>query len=200
MNEEEELPDFGEKKYWDDLYTKKLVQNDWYVPWSHLRPLIDKWFEPNTDILHVGCGNSRISFYLAEFPFNRIINMDYSSIVIEQMKRISKHIPKLEWEVGDCLDMKYQDSSFDIILDKGALDAILCNDIDPIIKGEKYATEAFRILKPNGTFIVLSYGIPAKREPIFQKNNMFKIINEQTVTNQQDKSDHYHLYTMQKCK
>ena len=43
--------------------------------------------------------------------------MDFSEIVIKQMQL--KH-PQLEWLVGDVRSLKFEDSSFDIAIDKAS--------------------------------------------------------------------------------
>jgi hypothetical protein len=45
------------------------------------------------------------------------VNIDFSESVIEKMK--PKH-PEMEWLVMDMLDLKFDDRSFDVVIDKGA--------------------------------------------------------------------------------
>ena len=35
---------------------------------------------------------------------------------------------KMVYQVMDCCDLKYEDNTFDIIIDKSTIDAILCGD------------------------------------------------------------------------
>ena len=34
----------------------------------------------------------------------------------------------MKWDVMDCRELKYNDESFDLIIDKSTIDALLCGD------------------------------------------------------------------------
>ena len=58
-------------------------------------------------ILMIGCGNSAFStdMYL-NGGYHNIVNIDYSEIVIEEMKaKTSKTCPDMKWEVGDVTNL-----------------------------------------------------------------------------------------------
>ena len=58
------------------------------------------------------------------------------------------------------LDMnEFRENSFDIIIDKGALDCILCSGKSKE-KYEKSLSEIYRVLSPEGKFIMISYNTP----------------------------------------
>ena len=42
--------------------------------------------------------------------------------------RNSKSRPELKWDVMDVRDLKYEDDTFDIIIDKSTIDAMLCGN------------------------------------------------------------------------
>lgn len=54
------------------------------------------------------------------------MNIDYSKSVIDKMLSLTKdHYPGMRWECKDMRNLKgFDDHSFDIVLDKGALDAL----------------------------------------------------------------------------
>ncbi len=58
--------------------------------------------------------------------------------------------------------MSYPDGSFDAVVDKGTLDSLLCGD-NSTTNASRYCSEAARVLKPGGVFLVVSYGIPENR-------------------------------------
>jgi EEF1A lysine methyltransferase 4 len=67
----------------------------------------------------------------------------------------------------DSTDMKdFQDNEFNLIIDKGTLDSILCGEFS-IPNGEKMLKEAYRLLGNKGIFVCVSYGERARREHIF---------------------------------
>ena len=57
-----------------------------------------------------------------EAGYKNILSIDISPSVIEQMKQ---QFPDLTWEVMDATKMSYKDGEFDVIIDKGTLDALI---------------------------------------------------------------------------
>ena len=68
----------------------------------------------------------------------------------------------------DCKDLKFSEGTFEAVIDKACLDAILCGD-----KGteecEKVLQEIHRVLSPTGIYICISYGVPESRLKYFNK-------------------------------
>jgi ubiquinone/menaquinone biosynthesis C-methylase UbiE len=66
----------------------------------------------------------------------------------------------MEFQVGDVTDMpQYKDNSFDILLDKSTIDALLCAGNSYVLTA-KMLKEAQRVLKVDGFYIAISYGPP----------------------------------------
>ncbi|OMJ20556.1 Endothelin-converting enzyme 2 [Smittium culicis] len=61
--------------------------------------------------------------------YTDIVNIDFSEVVIEQMKERCSHTT-MKWEVMDVLDLKYNSNEFDAIIDKGTMDALMCEKGD----------------------------------------------------------------------
>lgn len=72
----------------------------------------------------------------------------------------------MKWEVMDATDMNsISDQTFDVIIDKGTLDALISgHNIDICVKMLK---ESMRVLKKNGQFILITYGSPQGRKKFF---------------------------------
>jgi len=66
------------------------------------------------------------------------------------------------YELMDVRAMKYENSTFDILIDKGTLDSILCGDSGSS-DAENMLRECSRVLKQNGMFFIVSYGKPYQR-------------------------------------
>lgn len=78
-------------------------------------------------MLNLGCGNSIFSEQMYDDEYLHIFNMDISQFCIDQMKErneISR--PKMKWQVMSAMDLKFSDNSFDLIVDKGTVDALIC--------------------------------------------------------------------------
>lgn len=117
----------------------------------------------NLATLVVGCGNSTLSNDMLRDGFTSIVSMDYSDVVIAQMKQ---QYPAGRYEVGDVTDMTklYEPASFDLIIDKGTLDAILCGG-ESVRNCSLMLMQVSRVLKSGGHFIIITYGTPSSRLP-----------------------------------
>ena len=79
----------------------------------------------------LGCGNSSLAVELYNDGYKNIVNMDYSPVVISNMQRRHKALG-MEWVVMDAMEMsEFPASSFDVVLEKGTLDALLVAEKDP---------------------------------------------------------------------
>lgn len=63
----------------------------------------------------------------------------------------------LEYQVMDIFDLKFNDFSFDCVLDKATLDAVFPEDTPKIRENvAKMFQDIFRVLKSNGYYIIIS--------------------------------------------
>jgi SAM-dependent methyltransferase len=116
-----------------------------YGTYNDIQPFLRKSIQSlSNSILILGCGNSDFSSLLYDDGYHRITNIDFSELVIEEMKvkNISRH--KMKWLVQDMTNMSKSlvveeevvvvvagegdIVSYDIIFDKGALDALYSMD------------------------------------------------------------------------
>ena len=70
----------------------------------------------------------------------------------------------MKWDVMDIRHMSYKDESFDLIIDKSTMDALLCGNVAHL-NVAMMLKESQRVLKTGGTYVVVSYGSPENREP-----------------------------------
>ena len=117
--------------------------------------------------LIVGCGNSELSAHMWQDGFRHMVSVDYSDIVIQKMKLLyeSENLKELAdtFKVADCRDMSdTPDGAYDVIIDKGTLDALLCGS-----ESNKHQAalllEIHRVLKRGGVFILITYGQTTSR-------------------------------------
>jgi len=126
-----------------------------------------------------------------EDGFSDVISIEYSEIVINKMKKAHKDCPQLNYEVMDVRDLKFETGTFDLIIDKGTLDAILCGS-DSAKNAGQMLTECSRTLKKGGLLFIITYGQPQSRLNYIDKPKYnWKVHNEPL-----DKSRF--LYTMVK--
>ena len=72
-------------------------------------------------------------------------------------------------DVEDIHHMSYPDESFDVVIDKGTLDAIICGD-EATCFPDKVLLEVNRVLKKDGVYICITFGMPENRMDYFQKS------------------------------
>ncbi|KAF4349598.1 hypothetical protein F8388_003782 [Cannabis sativa] len=152
------LGDFTSKENWDEFF--KIRSSDepfeWYADWSQLKTPLISHFSQNPQILVPGCGNSRLSEHLYDAGFNQITNVDFSKVVISDMlRRNVRQRPGMLWRVMDITKMQFEDAIFDVVVDKGGLDALMEPELGPDL-GKQYLSEVKRVLKIGGKFICLT--------------------------------------------
>lgn len=168
----ETLEDFTSKENWDKFFAIRGGDDlfEWYAEWPQLRdPLFSLLGDSQKDvastpsssssslqILVPGCGNSQLSEHLYDAGFRGITNIDFSKVVISNMlRRNLRERPVMRWRVMDMTNMQFADETFDAILDKGGLDALMEPKIGPKL-GNQYLSEVKRVLKSGGKFICLT--------------------------------------------
>ena len=78
--------------------------------------------------INKGCGNSSLSQDMHDDGYHSITNVDYSQVVIDNMQRKS---PSMRWIVEDIKDLNFPPASFDVVIEKATIDALLVNERDP---------------------------------------------------------------------
>ncbi|KDO41809.1 hypothetical protein CISIN_1g004133mg [Citrus sinensis] len=157
------LGDFTSKENWDKFFTIRGIGDsfEWYAEWPQLRdPLISLIGAPTSSpppqILVPGCGNSRLSEHLYDAGFHGITNVDFSKVVISDMlRRNVRDRSDMRWRVMDMTSMQFMDETFDVILDKGGLDALMEPELGHKL-GNQYLSEVKRLLKSGGKFVCLT--------------------------------------------
>ncbi|KXZ47534.1 hypothetical protein GPECTOR_34g693 [Gonium pectorale] len=102
-----------------------------------------------------------------------VTNVDISPVVIEQMKSQHADNRSLEYLVADCRDMsQLVDGTFHSCIDKGTLDAVLCSPAGQR-DAAKYLQEIARLLRPGGTFLLISLGSPDARLALLEQQQLW---------------------------
>lgn len=97
-------------------------------------------------ILEIGCGGGNNLWFLALEGFS-VAGIDGSASAIEAaQKRLAEAGKEGDLRVGDFTDLPFEDESFDLVFDRGALTCCGTRSM------EKAVQEARRVLKPGGMF------------------------------------------------
>ncbi|MCO5611712.1 hypothetical protein L7F22_065970 [Adiantum nelumboides] len=161
---------YFDRPFWDSTYASESQPLEWYQSYSELSPLLKQYIPSCSRILMSGCGNSEFSEDMVKDGFKEIVNIDISSVVIEAMKKKYQNVPELKYLTMDVLDMSsFEEGSFDCVIDKGTLDAIMC------IAGGPYniammLAEIARVLKAGGVYMLISFAGPELSLPLLNRD------------------------------
>ncbi|KAJ2450898.1 hypothetical protein GGF42_004382 [Coemansia sp. RSA 2424] len=193
---------YGTKEYWQQRYRQEeAVTFDWFKTYKDLEPLLSKHIgSKDVRILMLGCGNSTLSSDMYDDGYQNIVNVDYSDVVIEQMRQRSQQQVGMTWEVMDVRALNLDDGSVDVAIDKGTLDALMCDKGDvwepsaelcENVAGE--VDEVDRVLAAGGKFIWITFG-----QPHFRKRHLERASWELQVERLNDGGFDYFMYVVTK--
>lgn len=151
-------PSYSKKEFWNDRFQNTSGNFDWYAEWDQLKQFYKPLITEASKILMVGCGNSKMSNQMFNEGYKEITNIDISDVVIEKMKAEYPHLSYIEM---DATNMTYNSNTFDCVIDKGTLDALMCSEDKKIPK--KLISEMFRVTNVNGYCTIITHGEPNYR-------------------------------------
>ena len=106
----------------------------------------------------VGCGNSKLSENMYDVFFKNITNIDLSDVVIKQMSVKNKSRTDMKYLKMDMLQMDFEAGQFDVVVDKGTLDALMSDENAQKANenSERLFNEIDRVLKVGGRYMCIS--------------------------------------------
>ncbi|MDC0563917.1 methyltransferase domain-containing protein [Alphaproteobacteria bacterium] len=174
-----DIEHFGEGKAFEDNW--KHTQEANYLHWTRGEPqnqvqlafrqhwltfseILSKGCDGKS-ILEVGCGRGSLSAYFADNDWDcTLLDLSESAIALAEKAFLNAGL-QARFDIGNCLDLPYQDNTFDAVFSIGLLEHF--DDI------QKVLSEQYRILKSGGKF--LGYVVP-KMPDNLQRN--YDWINE----------------------
>ena len=129
---------------------------------------------PGKRVLDIGCGTGYWCCQAAQYGATRVDGFDRQETMVKLAKHATLQLKTVNIQLGDIMNMPYNDNSFDIAL------SIHVTNVLPIQMLSKHFKELHRVLVPGGKALVLNLSNPA-----FQ-NILTDGANEATV---QDKID-----------
>ncbi|XP_047506731.1 eEF1A lysine and N-terminal methyltransferase homolog isoform X1 [Pieris napi] len=174
--------EFSDKDYWNKFFKKRGNKAfEWYGEYLELCTYLHKYIKQTDKILIPGCGNSSLSADLYDVGLKQITNIDVSEVVIRQMKAKNVGRSEMTFTCMDAMKTTFEDDEFNVVLDKGTLDALMPDESEDTIENiDNYFKEMKRILKTGGRFICISLlqsHILKKLVDVFSdKSWMFRVV------------------------
>ncbi|KAF8518977.1 S-adenosyl-L-methionine-dependent methyltransferase [Hysterangium stoloniferum] len=199
------IPDSNEeyesKEYWDQRYRSedRDASFDWFKSYSQISGLLSEFIRPESRILMLGCGNSKLSEEMYDAGYKNITNVDFSTVLIDNMRE--KHRlkrPEMQWLEMDVRSLTFDNESFDVAIDKGTMDAMMTskgdvwNPLPQVVENcTKEVDQVIRVLRSQtGVFLYLTFGQPHFRRRYLQKKGTSLEIKEL------GEAFHYYLYIL----
>ncbi|XP_048214277.1 eEF1A lysine and N-terminal methyltransferase isoform X2 [Perognathus longimembris pacificus] len=151
--------EFGSVDYWEKFFQQRGKKAfEWYGTYLDLCGVLHKYIKPREKVLVIGCGNSELSEQLYDVGYQDIVNIDISEVVIKQMKeRNASRRPRMSFLKMDMTQMEFPDASFQVVLDKGTLDAVLTDEEEKTLQlVDRMLAEVGRVLQVGGRYLCIS--------------------------------------------
>ena len=95
--------------------------------------------------------------------YETITNIDISQTSIKAMNELYKDKgPNFKYIQMDVRAMQFAQNSFDAVIDKGTFDSVICGE-GSNTNASKMLGEVYRVLGPNGLYMMISFGNPESR-------------------------------------
>ena len=156
--------DYSSESYWDQRY-QNGGNHEWYYSFSLLKPLFEKCvggdgsFEGS--ILEIGCGDKPLIDGFEEMVGTNadLHAIDYSKAIIDALKK-GENASRITYGAMDARKVSFEDNSFDFVVDKGTIDAMLCSEDEEqaFANVRSIVSEALRIMKKSSAkFMIVSH-------------------------------------------
>ncbi|XP_062987924.1 EEF1A lysine methyltransferase 4 [Elgaria multicarinata webbii] len=201
-----QLPDsnarYRDQSFWESRYRAEGANPaEWFGGLESFREQLETELNAGDRILVLGCGNSALSYDLFQLGYTDITSIDYSAACIASMQDRYAHCPGLHWAVMDARTLDFVDGSFDVVLEKGTLDAMMVEETDPWNVShearmllDQVLTEVSRVLRAGGRFISITFA-----QPHFRKRHYAQPAYGWSIRHvPYGHSFHYFLYVMTK--
>ena len=124
--------------------------------WQSEKIIFDKYINPHSKILDLGCGAGRTTFGLYELGFRDVIGLDLSEKMIAAAQKLARDKDtKVSFVAGNACALSFESSVFDTVI-------FSFNGIMTIPSKEmrqKAFDEIYRVLRPGGIFIFTTHDI-----------------------------------------
>eukprot|EP00761_Pharyngomonas_kirbyi_P009474 gb/GECH01009490.1/.p1 GENE.gb/GECH01009490.1/~~gb/GECH01009490.1/.p1 ORF type:complete len:296 (+),score=78.86 gb/GECH01009490.1/:1-888(+) len=168
---------------------------DWFLTYEDMAPVLKRLINYDDQIIDIGAGNSRVLESLYEDGYYNLTGIDISNVICTFMKEMIRNKSSINYFEMDANDLKFEDQSFDVILDKGTFDCIVSGDSSRE-SAYRYLSSLFRILKINGYLFIFSHNSPRFRIR-FLRMFPWSFRHEQ-IENEKNSEIKFYIYILKK--
>lgn len=172
--------------------------------WKSEEFLINKYIKKEAQILDLGCGCGRTTFWLYQLGWKNIIGADISKAMIKKANEINQKLKfNLQFLSLDAANLTFKTNTFDFVL-------FSFNGWTGIPKKEariKAMQEIYRVLKPGGIFIFYAHERNETQYNLRYKINFakcqeynFNEYGDYVFLNEEGIWDYMHLYSLKELK
>lgn len=157
--------DFSSPAFWRTFFERRGDKAfEWYGTFAEFRGNVERawaerWSRGACRTLVIGCGNSELSEQLYAAGWTTQTSIDFDAGVIADMRRKYSpgRFPGLVFTEMDARALSFDAASFDLVVDKGTLDAICTGDgADVRDNVARMLGEVSRVIAPGGLYAVVS--------------------------------------------
>ncbi|KAG9493835.1 hypothetical protein GDO78_001617 [Eleutherodactylus coqui] len=196
---------YKERQYWDSRYRQEerlsAGGHEWFGAYCDFAPLLRRELLPGSRGLVLGCGTSSLSAALHNEGVRPLVSIDYSPVCIKEMAQRHANVPDMSWMVMDARHLQLPDGTFDLVIEKGTLDAMMVDEKDPwrpsqdtITLVDEVLSEVSRVLAPSGRFVSITFSPPHFRARHYAQPQYGWSVSCDTY----GRDFHYFFYTMHK--
>jgi precorrin-6B methylase 2 len=164
-NEKVEAEDilYSSQEYWESRYQAPEGFHEWYCSYENLKPLLEMHVSPSDSVLEIGCGDSPlVTGMLSGGHTGKLHAIDFSESiirkVIDDQTKSGASSGTIKYLEMDARKLIYESDSWDAIIDKGTLDAMLCDKKTGLTNARELTSEACRVLqKSSGILVFISH-------------------------------------------
>lgn len=153
------IDEFRRKEYWERFFTLRGPKAfEWYGEWADVAPTLHPLLAPDAAVLVVGCGNSELGSHVHDSGVGRVVSIDFAESVIRDMRERNRARRGMEFLVMDALHMDFAPASFDIVIDKATLDALMTQEGSAEVVEQAHAmlSEVARVLRDGGRYVCIT--------------------------------------------
>jgi len=169
---------------------------------QELKSLLNSTIQRSWNSLIVGCGNSALAEQMKLDGYDRlIVSIDFAPSCIDTMVERARKFKydSLKYLIMDARELQFDNNSFDSVIDKGTIDSAFCG-AGSHQNVKKIVNEIYRVLKPGGVFISISFGLPDQRKPWFNRPEFEWEMSETVIRREKNGRDTKHYVFILKKK